>query len=761
MFTIPAPRRERATGGAVPALVTLLALVTGPLLPGALRAATLDLDLAALQQAAQEKPDSARGDTIRPIMLNPINVTATRDEKEVFRTAAPVSVVDTQTVREMRPNNAADLLTRLPGVDINGVGANQQRPTIRGQRGQRILLLENGLRLNNARRQADFGELPSIVDINSVERVEVVRGPASVLYGSDAIGGVINLIRERAPAYGAGDALKGRLNFSYRDAGEQVWPNGEVRGRSGRVGYAVSASFRDTKEYEAPSGSFGDITLEDDVKVRDTGVEDQNYGGYLDYALSHDQKVWGSFDFYRAEDAGFGFVSNEDLGQTGAPDIVIRYPDQTVLRATAGYRGANLGLPFADRIDVSGSWMDNERDLTFDVFVPFDPTGATGVTVEQNNFTELRSFGGRAELSKHLGRHLLTYGFEYFRDDSENTDFTRTTTAFAPPPVPPAVSEDSTPTVPNATYDRRGAFAQIDLRLHDRLGLIVGGRYQNDEASPEATPNLEGPVPAEATYDEFVGAANVLVEVLPSLNLVGSVGRGFRSPNLIELFFSGATPEGSGFQVANPDLSPETSWNFDAGVKYRRERVAFEGYYFRNEISDGIRISATGDSVGPFPSFQNVNVDDLTVQGVELLAEYMPIDGLTLGVTYTYLDGDDENDPNDENNPIAETFSSRVTGEVTYRRPSGRWWASWQIRHNGDQSNADFVIGSPIGDVLPSFTVMDLRGGVRLVKTGRAEHHLMLGIENLTDELYAEFSNATFFRPNPERSLVVSWMTSF
>jgi outer membrane receptor protein involved in Fe transport len=327
--------------------------------------------------------------------------------------------------------------------------------------------------------------------------------------------------------------------------------------------------------------------------------------------------------------------------------------------------------------------------------------------------------------------------------------------------VPPQVEESDRPTVPYATYDRLGAFAQVDLQLLDRVAVIVGGRYQNDRASPQETPNLADPLPETSSNDQFVGAANLLVEVLPSLNLVGTVGRGFRSPNLIELFFDGATPEGNGYQVSNPDLAPETSWNVDLGLKYRREKVAFEGYYFRNAISDGIRIAATGDSVGPFPSFQNVNVDDLTVQGVELLAEYMPVDGLTLGATFTWLDGDNENDTNDENNPIGDTYSSRITGAIAYRKPGGRWWASYEVRHNGAQKDSDFVIGSPIGDEIPAFTTMNVRGGIRVLELGRTSHNLVLGIENLTNELYAEFSNASFFRPAPKRTFLVSWVTSF
>ena len=214
-------------------------------------------------------------------------------------------------------------------------------------------------------------------------------------------------------------------------------------------------------------------------------------------------------------------------------------------------------------------------------------------------------------------------------------------------------------------------------------------------------------------------------------------------------------PEGNGFQVANPDLGPETSWNVDAGLKFRKDNLALEGYYFRTWLRDGIRIAATGDSVGPFPAFQSVNVDRLTLNGVELLAEVKPAPELSLAATFTWLDGSDEE--NDQNNPTSDTYSTRWTGSATYRPDSNRWWAQAEIRHNGEQKDADFVIDSPVGDVIPSFTVMHLRAGVELFDTGRASHSLVLGIENLTDQLYAEFSNATFFRPAPGRSIRLTW----
>lgn len=712
---------------------------------------------------AQDAPppadaDSVAADTI-PFILNPLNVTATRSLQTIFSTAAPVSVVDSAAIHESRPNSASEAIRGLPGIDISGVGPNQERPTIRGQRGQRILLLEDGMRLNNARRQADFGELPAIVDVGDVQRIEVVRGPASVLYGSDAIGGVVNLIPRGIPEFRGGDTFGGSATFSYRTAGEQLWPSVDVYGRQGRIGFRASGSFRDAERYETATGEFGDIRIDESVPVFGTGVRDANFGLALDYAVGDRQSIYASIDRYSAEDAGFGFVSPEDIGDAGGLDIDIRYPDQGVTKLKTGYRASDLSLPIADRIDAGLVFLDNERDFVFDVFIPFEVPG-TGLATEQSNFTDLETLGVRVEAAKLLaGRHVLTYGFDYYHDDSENADRVETT-VIPFPGAPPTTTIDETPTVPFASYDKLGVFAQTDFELGSRAALIVGGRWQTFGANPQPTEGLET-LPDDYSESTFVAAANGLFEIVPNLNLVGTVGRGFRAPNLIELFFNGAVPEGNGFQVANADLAPETSWNVDVGAKYRTGDLALEGYYFRSWLDDGIRIAATGDSVGPFPAFQNVNVESLTLQGFELVGEYRVIEPLTLGATFTWLEGEDDSDGTEQNNPLSDTYSSRFTGEVTYRPGSDRWWAKYQIRVQGAQKDADFVIGSPVGDELPGFTVMNLRAGARLFDFGRTSHGIVLGVENLTDELYAEFANATFFRPAPGRTLLVSWTTRF
>jgi outer membrane receptor protein involved in Fe transport len=701
---------------------------------------------AILQQ--QTPADSTKADsTAKPIILTPLNVTATRTPTDIFETAAPVAVIDSSLIRSMSPNTAIDMFRKMPGLDVNGVGTNQTRPIIRGQRGQRVLLLGDGLRLNNPRRQSDFGEIPAIVDVNDLSRIEVVRGPASVLYGSDAIGGVVNMISDVAPPLAGGDTFGGTVRYIYRSEGEQSRPNGNVYGRTGKFGFRASAAFRNAQAYSAPAGTFGDYTLTSDATVNDTGVEDQNYSVLLDYSFTPQISVFGKVDIYRAKDAGFGFVSNEDLGAEGDPTIRITYPDQDVDRYTLGYRSKDLGWAFADRLEFTTYYMENQRSLNLDIFIPFGP--GMGLAAVNDNFTDISTLGFRLESAKLLGNVLLTYGADYSHNDSKNTDQSVTTLVGMGPPSPDV---SDTPQVPNALYDQLGVFAQGDLKIGQKVSLILGGRYQNVTAETRPTPGLPD-LPVEFNDGTFVGAANLLVDVTRELNLAFTVGRGFRAPNIIEMFFRGPTPEGSGFQIPNPNLKSETSLNLDLGVKYKRQWVAFEAFLWQNEISDGITIVATGDTIGGFPVFQDQNIDKLRYRGFETLVELLPVQWLGVGATFSLLDSKDANNPA---NPIGDSYGTKFSANVTYRHPSQRFWTSYSWRWSGPQRN-----GAETLQDLPAFNVSDLRAGVQLFTSGRMGSYLNLAIENVFNELYAEYSNASFFRPQPKRTVLASVGFSF
>ena len=707
---------------------------------------------------AQASPDSAtRADSSRRRMtsLGEVTITATRTAKDVFNTPSAVSVIDSATLSRRLPNTPVDAFRDLPGLDVTGVGTNQARPTIRGLGGQRILLLEDGLRLNNSRRQQDFGELPAIAGISGIDRVEVVRGPASVLYGTDAIGGVVNIISAGLPAAGT-DGVHGWAGFRYSSADKQQTPSAGLEGRAGRFAFRASGAYRDTRAYNAPSGTFGGIDLTNDVRVNDTGVRDYSYNANAAWDLARSQTVFARAEHYTARNAGFGYVANADLGATNAPTIQITYPDQDVQRFSLGWRALSLGSPAADRVEVTTYLQDNHRHLDLDVFVPFGRglPATAGVTSKQRNWTDMRTLGFRAEATKLVARRvLMTYGADAFRDRSDNTDSSLTiVTGFGPPQT----QVSTRPQVPNASFRSAGLFAQGDVRLADRLSVIVGARVQDVLAKTRSTPKVTDPI-FESKDRTAVGTANLLVRAAEGLNLIASVGRGFRSPNLVERFFEGPTPEGSGYQKRNLDLDPETSVNVDVGARWRRGGMFAEAFVFQNNVHDGVAIQATGDTVSRLPAYQNVNVDRLRFRGLELAAGARAFHTFDVTANFSRIQSKNVTDPN---SPVGATFSRKLVLDAAWRPLANRVSLGYTLRHNGQQQ--DIVVGSsPVGATLPAFTVHDVRAEAALFERGRNRTSLVLGVSNLTNELYAESANASFFRPEPRRSVSTAIVVGF
>ncbi len=691
-------------------------------------------------------PDSAVTDDAPVYELAPLVVTATRTPRSVFLTPSPVSVLGRDRLQEMGVANIADAFVELPGLDVNGTGSNQRRPTIRGHRGQRILLMEDGTRLNNSRRQQDFGELPALVDPASIDRVEIVRGPGSVLYGSDAIGGVVNMVT-REPSR---DGWHGSLGYRYGSEGVQNGGRLSLEGRGDEWSLLASGALREGGSFAAPSGSFGDIDLGGDTMVRDTGIQDEGYSLRGGFDVAENVNLWSKFERYHADTAGFGYVDPNDYAPE-QPFVRILYPEQRFAKFTSGVSATSLDRKVADRVEAVGWYQDNERRFNLNVVVPIGP----GAQVDQKtfNFTDLETFGGRAEAAKGIGsNHLFTYGFDIFRDHSRNTDSSYSVvTGFGPPQE----ETSNRPQVPNATYRSMGLFAQDEWSIGSRTTLVLGARGQQVNAETHTTPNLDEPK-VESDDEAIVGSANGLFRITNNLAAIGSVGRAFRSPNLVERFFDGPTPEGFGYQQRNLNLDPETSFDTNVGLRYRNSRMRLEGFVFRTVISDGIRIAATGDSVGGLAAYQNVNVDELVHKGAELSGESRIVAGLSAGANWSYIDAENQAD----GSPVGEGYESKVDGWVGWRDARERFWAELHARHIGERDDLELA-ANPVGDTLPAFTVMALRTGARIGTFANTEQRVGFAVENLTDELYAEFSNVSFFRPEPRRQFVVTWETRF
>jgi outer membrane receptor protein involved in Fe transport len=186
-----------------------------------------------------------------------------------------------------------------------------------------------------------------------------------------------------------------------------------------------------------------------------------------------------------------------------------------------------------------------------------------------------------------------------------------------------------------------------------------------------------------------------------------------------------------------------------------------EGFFCRNKVSNGIRGDAVLDAnvdttqCAGLDAFQNVNLDEIVMKGFELNADARLDIGLEFGAGLSTLDAEDAINPD---NPVGESFSSKYTGRAGYRDPAGRFWAEWNIRHSGEK-RPNFLISSTV--LVPSFTVQGLRAGARLGETDGAGYAVTIGVNNLTNALYAEAANTSFFRPQPKRGFTLTFLVNF
>ena len=719
-------------------------------------------------------------------------VTATGSEVDAFDIPISVSVI--KEIEERPANTAADLLLTEPGVDINGVGANQTRPIIRGQRGHRVLFLEDGLLVNNPRRQADFGEITGIVDLGRIETVEVVRGPASVLYGSGAVGGVLNLITHQPPL--GGDRFAVSLGLRGSTADEQQKATLNLQGGSERFSYLLDFATRDAEDYEAASGSFGDVTLNDETTVFDSGVEDDNLSVAFTLGLTDRQQLILRASRYEAGETGFGFV-DPALIEPDFDGTMIRifYPFQDFGRETLRYAGAGYEGGIADSFNLKLYHQSNERELAFDADINigaiFPGAPPSDITIDTLNFTDVDTIGFRGEATRAVGqKNLFTYGIDYIDDDLRNTDRADTVTTFRfpfPPSifgvipgftcvdfVPPfecAFSDtDTIANTPNATNTSLGLFAQDQIWGTEKFQVIVGARYQKIDTEAQPTPGLDISG-LDFDDDQLVGSVNFLYAPSDSWRLVGSYGSAFRAPNIVERLFNGITPEGSGFQLLNPALESETSDNFELGFKFRKRNGFLEGAYFRNDIEDGIiqHFLSPSEIAALPPELQQLierariqfvvqqrNVDRTEVRGFELVGGYRFRNGVTVGGNFTYLDSERTDS---DNPPTGDAPSEKFNVYVRYNPTASRFSLEYRARHNGEE-NAVLEPGDPIptvGETLPSFTVHTLSAFATLFETSRTSHRLGLIVDNLSDELYAEFTNIGSFRPQPKRNFILMY----
>ena len=640
-------------------------------------------------------------------------VTASRREQASATTPAPIRVIDAASIETQQPEKIADLFKELPGVQITGEGPFRGIPIIRGLDSNRILILVDGQRLNNARESTDFaGIQPALVDMSQVERVEVLSGPASVQYGSDAIGGVINIITKK-PDLGADQfTISGDLQYGYGSTADSQRGQVAVTGTGTGFSFNVIGSWEEYGNYTAADGAseseqFGSY-VNDDNEVYNSGMEQTSFQGGLRFATGDTGVFRVNAEAVRTKDIGFP-------GFDPSSGIDIYFPNFDRDKIGLGWESGPLwGL---DDIIVTTYYQQVDKQSVRNFAFGFFFSNNTSRSL-------IDTLGLNLQGVKNTGRHHLVFGLDFYRDTVDDTTVAENN-----------FGSSNEVAVPDGTQTGLGVFIEDSISLSDKVTLKAGLRGDTFDFKSDDDPDYAGEL-FNVTDSDLSGNLGLTWALTDNVTYTALVGRGFRSPNLQERSFTGLATTGDTFIIQNPNLKSERALNWETGFKVRYDHYTGGLSVYYNDLTNFI----STEFLGPDPDTglelaQFQNIEDAYIWGVEVDLETIFANWWTAFASVNYSEG--QNQTKDQ--PLGLISPFKVTLGVRYQRPN--WWAEARTRIVADQEKVPDGI-----DRSPGFTVYDLRAGYDFTM-GLG---LIAAVENITDKLYAETYNN---RPEPGRNL--------
>ena len=481
--------------------------------------------------------------------LEPVTVTATRQPLATGSSALPADALAGSDLRAAQSVSLAHVVATMPGVNAITTGSQIGKPVIRGFSGPRVLVLENGSRLEDYSWSDEDG--PS-VETAFVRRVELIRGPASVLYGSDALGGVINVISEALPdASGGPGFIRTGFTLSAASNNIEIAPGVQVEGARNNLGWRVAAIGRHASNLHTPAGE----------------LDNTGFGAFNGEATAGWRWPSGSSLGVRVVHYGGEFKlleANAPPGETGGPerkagDERIQITGQ---RPWGGWRVEGKGqLQWHSLIEVA------------------DDT--TGTESEQFN---LLLQTGSLDLLLHRGGTTLGVTAVGQRNDATGRE----------------------PIVPDANILSSAAFAFEQWSPGSgQWTLLAGLRADYRQLHAERDDSL-GVVAQDRNSQAWSGNAGVVFTPVPGggLSLSLNVGRAWRAPTLFELFANGPHIGEARYELGDSTMKPEASRGVDLGVRWSGRHARLQLAAYHNHMSDYIYITPTAVFIGSLRVYQ-------------------------------------------------------------------------------------------------------------------------------------------------------------
>lgn len=518
-----------------------------------------------------------------------ILVTASRYPEAVHSIPAAENVVSRETLDADLTPNITEGVNDFPGVSKIGAGGFSFVPSIRGLARRRVLVLVDSARITSDRRT---GPNASFVSARDIDKIEILRSPSSVFYGSDAMGGVIHIITKN-PSMREG--FHGSLFSKYGTANQEKSLGFSLEGVRGHSGGYLSLQTVDAENYSSPRG---------EIPMSQFGQ-----GSVLGKLYHGDQRREISFSFL-------------------------------------GARGTNIGKANRDSREKP-TWYPHEKQNLLQFQWKEKQLGSrgsldTGIFLNPNMLETVKEHINGYKAGESISRiRSLDYGIHMIYGKEISPDWRcRAGWEMAGRSGADSINQDTSFNESGEIIEQylerpyhngrrldSGIFAAADFTGWTRMNVSGGFRW--DSIKLEAVPG-DCPGPDRSRYQALTGFLGASVEASPSLIVFGNVGRAYRVPSISELFYTGVT--GRGFITANPDLKPETSMNLDIGLKIFRNRYFFGLYAFHYRVNHLIERYQSMDDL-----YHYGNVDNGCIQGLEMEWECTPVPGwLVFGNVFVF-----------------------------------------------------------------------------------------------------------------------------
>ena len=693
-------------------------------------------------------------ETNREQGMEVITVVGTRTERTLSEVAATVSVTTSRDIERKLSRDIADLVRFQPGVSVGGTGSRFGLGgfNIRGIGGNRVLTLVDGVRVAdefsfgaflNARR--DF------VDIDSLSRAEISRGPISSLYGSDALGGVVAFTTKGPRDYLArGDEFYAGLKSAYSSADSSKINSLTLATGNDRISGMILYTNRDQQESDN-SGTIGGLGIKRE-KPDPQSIDTNNVVAKLSLTPNRQQRLTLTVDHFKGNTdtqilSDYGSLSRGTLiNRRDAQDERTR----TGISLAHDYSGA---LAFADQIQTS---IYSQRSETIQLTIE-DRLTQLGAAQTRNRTSVFDQDieGAYMQLSKSFdipsAKHLLIYGVDYNKTRSAGlrNGGTHDSSGNAVPEFFPFPTRDFPPT----KVEQIALFVQDEISLLDGQLLISPSiRYDRFDADATAdsiflSGNPGSPLPEDYADDQLTGKLGAILFFTDSVSSYARVSEGFRAPpyDSVNVGFSNFI---AGYKtISNPDLESEQSLGFELGVRLENPNgnitiSVFENNYenFIESFAIAPQFHATGgiDPVDGLLAFQSINREEVEIKGAELSASLeignlnQRLQGISIQTSIAYAEGEDK----DTSEPINSIEPLSAVFGLSYNARSDRWGGElmWTLVNAKDESDID---ANNLRLATAGYGIVDLLAYLRLTDRVR----INAGLFNIGDKSYIRWAD--------------------